>query len=274
MLSRLLLLLIMSFSASAQQAAKDSLMHLWQFPAEVTAADFDAEGNLYVALDDGSLRLYNPLGLELQRYAPEGLPNFQQVYAFNRLQIIAFDADARRLYFLDRFLREKAQYQLPTTALMISHIAPANRSSFWLLDKGRRELHLWDYQNQQILFSIPWNQYTIFRTNDAPRQLSALGQQLALLTQQGKLMLLDQQGNLLMLYQQKPIRTIDLQPKQFYASVADTLWQIEFSEEGAAAPVTAIAAETAGFTTHEKMLFSWKGKEGKLQPLTEQLQPE
>ena len=133
--------------------AQDSL-----YMEGITAASQDANGLLYIGLNNGEIvRLTEELEIDL-RYAPERVSPVTLVDASNRFRIFVHYENLQEFVLLDRFLTESARYSLKDQTSFASIAAPSQNNSVWVLDTQNFTIQKVNPLLNQVEFTVPLEQ--------------------------------------------------------------------------------------------------------------------
>lgn len=138
---------------SFQLFAQDSL-----YLDGITAASQDANGLVYIGLNNGEvIRFTEDLDVDL-RYAPERVSPVTLIDASNRFRVFVHYENLQEFVLLDRFLTESARYSLRDHTAFASMAAPSQNNSVWVMDTQNFTIQKINPLLNQVEFSIPLEQ--------------------------------------------------------------------------------------------------------------------
>lgn len=105
------------------------------FEKNITDYSIDASGNIYVALEGGSIRKYSGELDSLITYSPSKVGNVRLLEAGGGLRIFAFYDFYQEYLLLDRFLTQPVLTKLSDSSLDFVEIAaPSQDNNVWLIE--------------------------------------------------------------------------------------------------------------------------------------------
>ena len=132
---QVVLLLLFSFSLSAQSKDSTSYQLLKTFPLQATFITSDALQQWYIATEEGQLLKYSKKGQLLFEYSNDRLGTIGMVDATNPFNILVYYPDLATIILLDRTLSEIKEINLFSLAIFEPQaIALANDNNIWVYD--------------------------------------------------------------------------------------------------------------------------------------------
>lgn len=149
---RLIACFVLFWGTSAAQ----EFVEIKSIPIEpATLISTDKQGNIYLALENGTIDQYDNAGNLLHHYSPEKLSEATLIEAWNPLKIFIFYRDFQEYIFLDRFLTANNRFSLAEISSYIGLATISADNNIWLIDYSDFSLKKFDVTFQQVTLDRP-----------------------------------------------------------------------------------------------------------------------
>lgn len=143
-----MLCVVTAIAHAQERKAVDSLT----FDKPITDYSIDVSGNIYVALEGGSITKYSPELDSLFTYSPVQVGNVKLLEAGNGLRIFAFYDYYQEYLITDRFLTQPVRAKFSSATLDFVEIASQSQdNNIWLVENSGLRLVKYSPATQTIL---------------------------------------------------------------------------------------------------------------------------
>jgi hypothetical protein len=147
-----LLLLFLSFSATAQLVKSDSLT----FENQITAFSLDRTGNIFTAHKEGRINKFSLILDSLNSYSPSKVGDISLLEAWHGFQIYAFYDEFQDYLLLDRFLTRDTRYELgPKIDGFLTLCTISSDQNLWALEENQLQLMKINTRLREVDLQIP-----------------------------------------------------------------------------------------------------------------------
>ena len=126
----------------------------------IIAFSMDRTGNIFLALEGGTIRKLSPELDSLLSYNPTRVGDFELLEAWHGFQVFAFNRKFQDFVLQDRFLSRESRYNLGQTGLFYIDLATlSSDQNLWLLEQNDLRLMKYNFRSREVILDIglaPW----------------------------------------------------------------------------------------------------------------------